>query len=364
MYKKNQQYSERVNALILQIQSLSYQKNTKISDISNLNVELKRIEYETLQGISDKNIRTIVQSIAKEFSSLCEQIATKKSKNKISLFTKIIDNSQNSKNIKTSDIQAELNQMAEVLKQHRNNIDKALEISQRTNTDEKKSDKEMTVKLKAKDLKLFPTKESSNPKHEELLHELGAQKACYANYQGATGGGSSFICAEDDKSIYMMTNKHVAFNYNKENGEIIGTNDIKALEFEENSGITLIKTKNIQSFASNNVDMAILKIPKKDFKITKKLYIPKFSPDLIKNGELVISMGNSYGDGNVTAFGSVINNKEKMKDNISGNRINNFIGSKITSYPGNSGCPLFHCNATEDKDGKMRFDEFQIVGFP
>ncbi len=165
-----------------------------------------------------------------------------------------------------------------------------------------------------------------------------------------------------------MTNRHVAFDIDEKTGTIINLNPIntaykKNLEFEENSGIKLLRTRNIQYFPSYNLDMTILKIPKEDLEIKKPPYIPTFSPDIIKNGRFIACIGNSKGYGTSSTFGNVINNNCTILDNMCENKTNNFIESKLSTFNGNSGGPLFTCDIIENNaDGKTQFNNFQIVG--
>jgi hypothetical protein len=354
MYQNNsEKYSDKINAFIKKIKNLSSQKKITISEVSNLNVEMKKIESEILNNTNNKIVINLINLISKEFTDVCEEIVNnrlknKNLKNKIFSLLKIKDNYINSENIK-KDFEKKFDEMMNILKKDQFTIDKLLE-----------EDKELS--LDVEDLELFPTKDNPNPKHEELLYEIGAQKACYANYIGEYGDGSSFICGEDEKNIYMMTNRHVALKL-KEDYSIFRINKIRNLEFESNSWVKFLRFNNIQYFPSSNIDMAILKIPKRDLKIQKELYIPEFSPDLINNNSLVISMGNVGGSGNVTAFGRVLNNKDIKKEKINNNiRKNNFIESKLNTYPGNSGGPLFTCDVIQNKYGDINFNNFRVVG--
>jgi hypothetical protein len=196
--ENNQKYSEAINSLILKIQKLASQETIRISDLANLAIPMNEIKLNTSKRIADKNIKNLLNSVSNEFLSILEKATNKKSTDTPSKFIKIIDKSINPQKIKTSEIQNELDDMVETIKKYRKAIDKA---SEKSRSDSRNNEFESPNFL-AQKLELSTTRENQNPLDEELLHEMGAQKACYVNYWGVAGDGSGFICSEDEENLY------------------------------------------------------------------------------------------------------------------------------------------------------------------
>jgi hypothetical protein len=192
--ENNQKYSEAINSLILKIQELTHQKTINSVDLKNLNVDIEQIKFNFCTQTNDKNIQNLIWSISKEFSKILKEITP----GRLPKFTKIRDQSINPEKIKTSEIQNELDDMVKTIKKYRKAIDKASEKS----TSDSRNNEFESPNFLAQKLELSTTRENQNPLDEELLHEMGAQKACYVNYWGVAGDGSGFICSEDEENLY------------------------------------------------------------------------------------------------------------------------------------------------------------------
>ena len=216
------------------------------------------------------------------------------------------------------------------------------------------------------ELELYPTTNNPNPKHSSFIKESEEAAKGYANLKiGDTGYASSFIIGEDPDNLYLATNRHVI---ESESGKITDILFSKSSEIKTKQSLvdyilnmTLGRKKNTiySSYVSKNIDLGIIKISKNHLDIMKPIHIASFSPNLIDNNKLILIIGNPRGLGTSMVFGEVSNN-EKSTNNWK-NKRHNAIEFRGTTYPGNSGGPIYSFNIIENEED-FEISSLYIVG--
>ena len=188
------------------------------------------------------------------------------------------------------------------------------------------------------DLELYPTQNNLTPRHAILIHEAEKEIKGYAKLKVKGHQSSSFIVGQDEENLYLITNRHV-----------LNKGKIEKIDFTKNSEISLQKDFQCQSYISKNIDLGVIKLPKKYLSI-QSIHITPFSPNLIQNNKMIAIIGNSLGFGASLSFGEVIKND-----------YNGFVKANSLVYQGNSGCPTYSFDVIENNEN-FKISNFYIVG--
>ena len=149
------------------------------------------------------------------------------------------------------------------------------------------------------------------------------------------GSATAFLIGESKDCVYLATNKHVVLGANSFNANHIE----KDISFHE-CDISMKSYSNIDILVFENIDFAIIRIPKNDIEYpdTKNYKFPivTFSHYDIEHDDLIIKIGNTLGGGITTSFGVYLGESDALDGSMS-------IGDYI-SYDGDSGGPIMNKN--------------------
>ncbi len=149
------------------------------------------------------------------------------------------------------------------------------------------------------------------------------------------GSATSFLIGESKDCVYLATNKHVVLGANSSSAYPIK----KDISFHE-CDISIKSYSNIDILVFENIDFAIIRIPKNDIEYPDaknyKFPIMTFSHDDIEQDDLIIKIGNTLGAGITTSFGVYLGESDDLDGSMS-------IGDYI-SHAGDSGGPIMNNN--------------------
>lgn len=171
------------------------------------------------------------------------------------------------------------------------------------------------------------------------------------SYEGESAG-SGIIVAEDDVSLYIVTNNHV-----------VQSATSLTISFVDDASVTAVVKGTDPSS-----DLAVVSVTKSDMTAETLSHIKIATlgdSDQLRVGESAIAIGNALGYGQSVTTGviSALNREVTMTDSTTGTSITNeLVQTDAAINPGNSGGALLNMNGEVIGINSVKYSDTQVEG--